>query len=123
MEFRIEFYESPSGTCPVQDFLEGLKAFDPDDFAAVMAGTAKLRSRQYHSPPLSKPIGEGIFELRHVGRLNSRVLYFFAKGKRIILLHGVRNKARKIAATDRKVALERKHDWHARFGNDTKNQF
>lgn len=116
MEFSIEFYESPSGACPVEDFLERLKTSDPDDFAAVMAGAAKLRSRQYHSPPLSKPIGEGIFELRHVGRLNSRVLYFFAKGKRIIFLYGVRNKARKILTKDRKVALDRKRDWNARFG-------
>jgi putative component of toxin-antitoxin plasmid stabilization module len=116
MEFAVEFYESASGTCPVEDFLDGLKTSDRGDFAAVMAGMAKLRNRHYHRPPLSKPIGDGLFELRHVGKLNSRVLYVFAKGKRIIFLHGVRNKSKSIAAKDRKVALERKGDWHERFG-------
>jgi putative component of toxin-antitoxin plasmid stabilization module len=115
MEFAIEFYETRSGVCPVQDFLNRLKESDPGDFAAVMAGLAKLRNRHYHRLPLSKPIGDDLFELRHVGKLNSRVLYFFAKGKRIITLHGVRNKAKSIAPRDRRVALDRKSDWLARF--------
>jgi hypothetical protein len=115
MEFAIEFYETRFGTCPVQDFLDGLKESDPEDFAAVMAGMAKLRNRDYHKPPLSKPIGDNLFELRRVGKLNSRMIYFFSKGKRIIMVHGVRNKARSIAPGDRKVALDRKRDWHARF--------
>jgi hypothetical protein len=84
MEFTIEFYEGQSGRCPVREFLEELKEADPDDFAAVMAGLAKLKNREYHRPPLSKPIGDDLFELRHVGKLNTRVLYSFSKGRRII---------------------------------------
>ncbi|MFA4987879.1 MAG: hypothetical protein WC712_14975 [Candidatus Brocadiia bacterium] len=67
MEFTIEFYEAESGKCPVCKFLEALKASDPDDFAAVLAGLARLRNRQYHREPLSKALGNGLFELRHVG--------------------------------------------------------
>ena len=48
MEFTVEFYETPSGKSPVLDFLEALKESDPYDFAAVMAGLAKLRNRNYH---------------------------------------------------------------------------
>ena len=80
MEFTIEFYETQSGRCPVREFLDRLKESDPDDFTIVIAGLGKLQSRQYHKPPLSKTIGEGLFELRHVGKLNTRVLYFFCKG-------------------------------------------
>jgi hypothetical protein len=80
MEFTIEFYETSSGRCPVRDFLDDLKESDPNDFAVVMAGLAKLQSRLYHKPPLSKPIGDGLFEFRHVGKLNTRILYFFVKG-------------------------------------------
>ena len=111
MEFTIEFYETSSKRCPVREFLDDLKESDPDDFAAVMAGLTKLQSRHYHRLPLSKPIGDDLFELRHVGKLNSRVLYFFVKGKRIITLHGIRSKTKKIASKDRKVALDRKRDW------------
>src|SRR5947199_386990 len=34
-------------------------------------GLAKLRDRRYHREPLSKSIGSGLFELRHVGKLNT----------------------------------------------------
>ncbi|KPK21908.1 MAG: hypothetical protein AMK69_20795 [Nitrospira bacterium SG8_3] len=115
MDFTIEFYETVSGRSPVEEFLEDLNKSDADDFAIIMAGLAKLRNRAYHRPPLSKAIGDELFELRHIGKLNTRVLYFFVKGRRIILTHGIRSKARKIAARDRKVALDRKNDWLARY--------
>jgi phage-related protein len=111
MDFSVEFYETPDGASPVQDFLDTLKASDPGDFAAVLAGLAKLRSRQYHREPLSKAIGDGLFELRHVGKLNTRVLWFFVKGRRIIAVHGIRNKGRAIPGRDRQTALDRMHDW------------
>ena len=97
--------------CPVREFLDELKKSNPDDFAAILAGLARLRNREYHRPPLSKPIGEDLFELRHVGKLNTRVLYFFMKSRRIILVHGIRKKTRKLPARDRRIALERKRDW------------
>lgn len=115
MEFTVEFYETSSGRCPVREFLDELKESDPDDFAAILAGLAKLRSWHYHRPPLSKPVGDDLFELRHVGKLNTRVLYFFMKERRIIAVHGIRSKATKIVARDRKVALHRKRDWLERF--------
>jgi hypothetical protein len=62
MEFTVEFYETQSGRCPVREFLDDLKGDNPDDFAIIMAGLAKLRNRQYHKPPLSKPIGGDLFD-------------------------------------------------------------
>jgi len=38
MNFSVEFYETAAGACPVREFLDELKASDPDDFAAVVAG-------------------------------------------------------------------------------------
>jgi len=52
--------------------------------------------------------------MRHVGKLRTRVLYFFAKGQRIIAVHGVRSKGQRISERDTKVALERKKDWWLR---------
>jgi hypothetical protein len=111
MQFSIEFYETAAGQCPIRDFLDELKGSDPDDFAAVMVGLSKLRNRLYHRPPLSKSIGNDLFELRHVGKLNTRILCFFMKGQRIIAVHGIRNKGRDIPARDLKAALDRKNDW------------
>src|SRR5713101_3853101 len=111
MEFTVEFYETDAGRCPVQGFLDALKTSDPDDFAAVLAGLAKLRHRQYHREPLSKALGDGLFELRHVGKLNTRVLWFFMKGRRIVAVHGIRNKSQAIPARDLRTARERMRDW------------
>ncbi len=111
MEFTVEFYESDTGRCPVREFLDELKAVDPGDFAAVVAGLAKLRNRQYHREPLSRALGDGLFELRHVGRLNTRVLWFFVKGRRIVAVHGIRNKGQAIPARDLDTARERMRDW------------
>jgi phage-related protein len=114
MEFSVEFYETAAGIAPVREFLEELKGTDPGGHAAVLAGLAKLRNRHYHREPLSKALCEGLFELRHVGKLNSRVLWFFVKGRRIIAVHGVRNKGQAIPARDLDIARARMRDWQER---------
>ncbi len=116
MDFTVEFYETEARLCPVREFLEELRTTDPDDFAAVLAGLAKLRNRQYHRPPLSKSLGDGLFELRHVGKLNTRVLWFFARQRRIITVHGIRNKGQAIPARDLNTARDRMRDWLERAG-------
>jgi hypothetical protein len=93
MEFTVEFYVNASGHSPVQEFLLDLKTSDPGDFAAVVAGLEKLRYRQFHREPLTKALNQDLFELRHVGKLNTRVLRFFVKGRRIVAVHGIRTKA------------------------------
>ena len=50
---------------------------DPERFA-----------KSYFLADASQALGNGLFELRHVGKLNTRVLWFFMKGRRIVLLHG-----------------------------------
>jgi phage-related protein len=110
MEFTVEFYETNDGRCPVRDFLDERKVSDPNDFASVMAGIAKLRNRQYHREPLSKALGHGLFELRHVGKLNTRMIWFYMKGRRIVAVHGIRNKGQAIPARDLDIARERMRD-------------
>ncbi|MBI3358864.1 MAG: type II toxin-antitoxin system RelE/ParE family toxin [Nitrospirae bacterium] len=115
MEFTVEFYINAGGGSPVQEFLDELKQSAPDDHAAVLRGLAMLRNRQYHREPLSKSLGGGLFELRHVGKLNARVLWFFMRGRRIIAVHGVRNKGQSIPARDLDTAQDRMRNWQKRF--------
>ena len=114
MDFSVEFFTNASGRSPVQEFLEELKRSDPDDHASMLRGLAKLRSRQNHREPLSKALGDGLFELRHVGKLNTRILWFFMKGRRIIAVHGIRNKGQAIPARDLNIARDRMRDWQER---------
>ncbi len=116
MQFAVEFYETEAGSCPVREFLLDLKESDPGDFAAVVVGLDKLRHRECHGEPLTKAVGDGLFELRHVGKLNTRVLWFFMKGRRIVAVHGIRNKGRAIPARDVETARTRMRDWLGRQG-------
>jgi phage-related protein len=115
MEFTVEFYETALGRAPILDFLDELRQSDPGDHAAVLAGLAKLRNRQYHREPLCKALGDALFELRHIGKLNTRVLWFFVKNRRIIAVHGIRHKAQGIPARDIETARQRMRDWQERF--------
>jgi phage-related protein len=115
MEFTVEFYETANGRSPVTEFLEELRRSDPPDHAAVLRGLAKLRNRHNHREPLSKALGDGLFELRHVGKLNTRVMWFFVKDRRIIAVHGVRNKGQAVPRRDLDTARERMCDWQNRF--------
>ena len=114
MQFEVEFYKTVNGHSPVREFLLELKTSDADDFAAVAAGLEKLRHRQCHRAPLTKALGDGLFELRHVGKLNTRVLWFFMKGRRIIAVHGIRNKGQAIQSCDLDTARARMRDWKTR---------
>ncbi len=114
MRFTVEFYETATGKCPVREFLDRLKGSDPEDFAALLAGLAKLRHRQYHREPLSKALGDGLYELRHVGKLNTRMFWFFMRHRNIVVVHGIRNKGRAIPARDLATARERMRDWKNR---------
>jgi phage-related protein len=115
VEFQVQFYETAAGASPVREFLDDLRSRDPADFAIVLAGLEKLRRREYHREPLSKSLGDGLYELRHVGKLNTRVLWFFASGRRIVAVHGIRNKGRSIAVQDLALAHKRMKDWQRRW--------
>jgi phage-related protein len=110
---RIEFYETVMDYCPVRDSLDEIARTDPHDFAIILAGLDKLRLRQYHRPPLSKKVADKLFEMRHIGKLNTRILWF-APGRRIVLVHCIRNKGQAIAPRDLTLARERMHDWFKR---------
>ncbi len=114
MKFHFEFYETINGNCPVHEFLQALRTNDPNDFYIIIEGLKKLEDRSNHREPLSKAIGHGLYELRHVGKLNTRILWFFVKGQRIIAVHGIRNKAKKIRKQDLDTAKDRKRNWEER---------
>jgi len=60
---------------------------------------------------LSKALENGLFELRHVGKLNTRVLWFFVTNRRIVAVHAIRNKGRAIPDREMEIARKRMRDW------------
>ncbi len=87
-----------------------------------MAGLVKLQDRQNHREPLTKPLGNKLFELRHVGKLNTRIFWFFMERRSIVLVHGIRSKGRKIPASAIQTSQARMHDWLER-NKDEQDEF
>ena len=93
-EFEVIFYDKPDGTEPVKDFLDSLDT----KMRAKMLRTVLLLAENGTQlrEPYSKPLDDGIFELRaKVGTDISRVLYFFMIGKKVILTNGIIKKTQK----------------------------
>ena len=82
--------------------------------APVSTGTALDISLRMTADRLSQALGRGLYELRHVGKLNTRIIWFFAAGRRIIAVHGIRNKGQEIPPRELVVARERMDDWRGR---------
>jgi phage-related protein len=105
------------GKCPMQDFLDSLepkllaKTFRTIDL--LEANGSNLRE------PYSKPIGDGIFELRtKLGTDITRVLYFFVVGQKAVLTNGFIKKTQKTPKSEINLALKYKIDYERRYGNE-----
>ena len=92
--YSVEYYETEDGTRPAEDF--------------ILSQDKKMRAKLCMSlelleikgpelrEPYSKPLGDGIFEVRaKQGSDISRVLYFFVVGRKIILTNGFVKKTAK----------------------------
>ncbi len=112
-DFEIIFYQKVNGEEPAKDFLTSLdikmRAKMFRTIAILKANGTKLRE------PYSKPLRDGIFELRaKVGSDTSRVLYFFVIGQRIVLTNGFMKKTNKTPENEIETAVNYKNDYLSR---------
>ena len=94
MHYDVEYYEKADGSRPAEDFILSQDA----KMQAKIFATLELL--EIKGPglrePFSKPLGDGIFEVRaKQGSDISRVLYFFVVGHKVILTNGFIKKTRK----------------------------
>lgn len=92
--FTVEFYMTENENCPMVDYLEGL---DNKTKAKVMSNiqTLSLRGNQLKEP-FTKSLDDGLFELRTItSNTHERSIFFFMKGKRIIMTNGFTKKSNK----------------------------
>lgn len=92
--YEIILYDTEDGRCPVQELLDSL---EPKLLAKTLRTIDLL---EMNGPllrePYSKPLENGIFELRtKQGSDITRVLYFFIIGKKAVLTNGfIKNRRR-----------------------------
>ena len=112
-KFEIIFYEKEDGTMPAQDFLDSLD----DKMRAKMILTVDMLKTNGNRlrEPYSKPLDDGIMELRAVVGTNiSRVLYFFVVGQKVILTNGFIKKTQKTPKKEITLAKKYRDDYIAR---------
>jgi Phage derived protein Gp49-like (DUF891) len=116
MEFRITFYQTVPGQRPMVEFLESLRESRPVLHKLVTAGLLKLKDRQNHGEPLTRPItgSVGMMELR-VGRDEiARVFFFFRPNQEIVCTNGYVKKRKQLDSGELARAERYKADWEQR---------
>lgn len=100
MSYEVEYYELPDGSRPAEEFI---LAQDVKMQAKIFMALEFLEEKgPMLREPFSKPLGEGIFEVRAKrGTDISRVLYFFVVGKKVILTNGFVKKTQKTPPRER----------------------
>ena len=111
--FELEFYCLPNGDSPMESFLDSLplkhRAKALHSLAILEEFGTSLRE------PHSKPLGDGIFELRiqFAGDI-SRIFYFFVVNHKIILTNGFVKKTMKTPKSELSLARKYKADYERR---------
>jgi phage-related protein len=115
--YEIIFYDTEDGKCPMQDFLDSL---EPKLLAKTFRTIDLLETNGPNlREPYSKPLGDGIFELRtKLGTDITRVLYFFIVGQKAVLTNGFIKKTQKTPKSEMNLALKYKIDYERRYGNE-----
>ena len=109
-EYEVEFYRRENGKCPVIEFLSSI---DNKMRAKIMMVIALLEDNDPAlREPYSKPVGNGIFELRAKQGSNiTRVLYFFFVNKKIVLTNGFTKKTEKTPPSEIETADKYRSDY------------
>ena len=110
---EVEFYTTKKGDTPVADFLRSLN----EKLEAKTVRTIDLL-KEFGTDlrePNSKPLGDGIFELRTKhGKDLTRVLYFFVHEGRAIITHGFIKKSQKTPPGEIETAKEYRKEYLSR---------
>ena len=113
--FKAEFYATDDGSKPAKDFILS----QDTKMKAKLLGLVDILE-QYGNQlrePYSKPLDDGIFELRaKIGSDISRVMYFFYFGGRIILTNGFVKKTPKTPPSEIALAKKYRKDFLERNG-------
>ena len=113
MNYDVEYYELPDGTRPAEEFI---LEQDVKMRAKIFLALEFLEEKGPQlREPFSKPLGDGIFEVRaKQGSDISRELYFFVVGRKVILTNGFVKKTQKTPAREIERAKRYREDYQRR---------
>ena len=110
MNWHMIFYQSTSGKCPVEEFVQDLPVEDAKEVVASIAALRELGNTARR--PLADYLEDGIYELRaRRFKKQFRVLYTFAGRHTILLLAGFVKKTKSVPARKLKKAKALRKDY------------
>ena len=114
--FEVEFYEKSDGTYPAEEFILSQDIKMQTKLFRLLE-LLELKGNELREP-YSKPLLDGIFEIRAIqGKNITRVLYFFVVGKKIILTNGFVKKTQKTPDNKIEIAKKYRADYERRKEN------
>lgn len=112
-EYEVVFYEKEDGTRPALDYIQSLSVKMQAKILKIASMLEIDGTRLWM--PYSEFLQDGIFQIRAQQEGNiSRVLYFFAVGKRIVLTNGFTKKTSKTPPSEIALAKEYRADYERR---------
>lgn len=115
---RVIFYQKEDGEKPAGKFI---KSIQDQKLKAKMIREVKLLEQFGSSlgEPDSKPLRDGIFELRAIQSNNiARCLFFFIKGDKAIVTNGFIKKSKKTPPEEIDLAIRYRDDYYRRYGDE-----
>lgn len=115
--FEVDYYKLENGKAPVEEFIDSL---DTKMRTKAMAAIEILSEcGNQLREPYSKPMGDGLFELRIKFSSDiTRIFYFFVVDNRIILTNGFVKKTAKTPKREIELAKKYKRDYERRMLNE-----
>ncbi|MBQ9396787.1 MAG: type II toxin-antitoxin system RelE/ParE family toxin [Proteobacteria bacterium] len=119
-QFTVTFYAKQDGSIPLRDFILGMNA---QLHARTLRMIELLRERGNElREPYTKPLADGIFELRiQNGNDAARICYFFMIGRNIIMTNGFMKKTQKTPQSEIEKAKLYRTDYLARLNQNGGN--
>lgn len=113
-EYTVTFYVKGDGTSPAMDFIMSQNEKMQSKILSHVTLLAE-RGPNIHDDRISKALKDGIFELRaQIATDETRVLYFFVKGKKVVLTNGFVKKTQKTPPQEIETAKKYREDYNSR---------
>ncbi len=114
MKFKVIYYESKSGKCPIEEFINSRK--ESNQVKIIN----QIELLEEFGPQLPRPysdiIEDGIHELRiKISGNQFRILYFFIFRNYIVLTHSFNKTTQKVPKLEIKKAKKFREDFFKRF--------
>jgi len=118
VRFRIFFYLTEAGRNPVGEYIEAVAREDVRLEADIADAIDRMRDGEYHRRPFSERVGDGLFAIRAAGHRQSRIFFYYRRGRRIVLLHGFTKTTAQLPRKEIEVARRRMADHLRRYPDE-----